>query len=256
MPFVTVNPKIKLIVRGVPGPPGDPTQPFKSVTFDTVNPDLPLNIAQMTWDEEEDTLQFRQNGTTLQIGQEVQWPVVNKTGDDIVNGTPVMAVGTTGATGRLNIAPMDGTDTTNTSFFGGLATEDIDNQANGKVSTFGKVRDIQTNGGQYGETWIDGDVIYISPTTIGALTNIEPTAEQVKIVCAFVINSHVSDGVLAVRVTPIDEHKIPADGNGVIFIANGTAPAGTPTLGGFLYVEGGALKYKGSSGTITTIAVA
>jgi hypothetical protein len=48
-----------------------------------------------------------------------------------------------------------------------------------------------------------------------------------------------------------------AGGKGVIAIANATTvPASTPTGGGVLYVEGGALKYKGSSGTITTLGVA
>jgi len=42
---------------------------------------------------------------------------------------------------------------------------------------------------------------------------------------------------------------------GTIFIGNQSAP-GTPTGGGYLYVESGALKYKGSSGTVTTIAAA
>ncbi len=40
-----------------------------------------------------------------------------------------------------------------------------------------------------------------------------------------------------------------------IQIANGTAPTANVT-GGQLYVESGALKYRGSSGTITTIAAA
>jgi hypothetical protein len=41
------------------------------------------------------------------------------------------------------------------------------------------------------------------------------------------------------------------------FIANTTgAPAGTPSGGGYLYVESGALKYKGSSGTVTGLAPA
>jgi hypothetical protein len=44
-------------------------------------------------------------------------------------------------------------------------------------------------------------------------------------------------------------------GAGVVGIANaGTVPASNPTAGGILYVEGGALKYRGSSGTVTTIA--
>lgn len=44
-------------------------------------------------------------------------------------------------------------------------------------------------------------------------------------------------------------------GDKVQLIANcSSAPASTPTGGGFFYVENGALKYKGSSGTVTTIA--
>jgi len=45
------------------------------------------------------------------------------------------------------------------------------------------------------------------------------------------------------------------DGVDVIGIGNcSTAPTANPTLGGVLYVDAGALKYRGSSGTITTIA--
>jgi hypothetical protein len=40
----------------------------------------------------------------------------------------------------------------------------------------------------------------------------------------------------------------------VIGIADGTAPSTSPAGMGQLYVEAGALKYRGSSGTITTIA--
>jgi hypothetical protein len=40
----------------------------------------------------------------------------------------------------------------------------------------------------------------------------------------------------------------------VLGIANGTAPSSSPAGMGQLYVESGALKYRGSSGTVTTIA--
>jgi len=42
----------------------------------------------------------------------------------------------------------------------------------------------------------------------------------------------------------------------VIGMANATAPTTSPSGMGQLYVEGGALKYRGSSGTVTTIAAA
>jgi hypothetical protein len=46
-------------------------------------------------------------------------------------------------------------------------------------------------------------------------------------------------------------------GQGVIAIANASvAPSVSPAGGGILYVEGGALKYRGSNGTVTVIAPA
>jgi hypothetical protein len=47
------------------------------------------------------------------------------------------------------------------------------------------------------------------------------------------------------------------DGVKVMFIANATTvPTTDPTGGGILYVESGALKFRGSGGTVTTIAPA
>lgn len=46
-------------------------------------------------------------------------------------------------------------------------------------------------------------------------------------------------------------------GKGVTFIANATTvPSANPTGGGIAYVEAGALKYRGSAGTVTTLAPA
>lgn len=44
--------------------------------------------------------------------------------------------------------------------------------------------------------------------------------------------------------------------SGTVFIGNTTGTPATPTDGGVLYVEAGALKFIGSSGTVTTIASA
>ena len=51
--------------------------------------------------------------------------------------------------------------------------------------------------------------------------------------------------------------RIDPAGKGVIAIANAVAaPSVSPTGGGILYVENGALKYRGTNGTVTTIAPA
>ena len=48
-----------------------------------------------------------------------------------------------------------------------------------------------------------------------------------------------------------------ASSQGVVFIANATTvPTGNPSGGGVLYVEAGALKYRGTSGTVTTVGPA
>ncbi len=49
----------------------------------------------------------------------------------------------------------------------------------------------------------------------------------------------------------------PADGGGVIAIKNsGAVPTTNPVDGGIVYMEAGALKFRGSSGTVTTLGIA
>ena len=58
-----------------------------------------------------------------------------------------------------------------------------------------------------------------------------------------------SSGNLLLKTTSIGTSAV-----GVIGLGNATAPTTSPAGMGQLYVEGGALKYRGSSGTVTTIA--
>ena len=58
-----------------------------------------------------------------------------------------------------------------------------------------------------------------------------------------------ASGNLLLKTTSIGTSAV-----GVIGLGNATAPTTSPAGMGQLYVEGGALKYRGSSGTVTTIA--
>jgi hypothetical protein len=60
-----------------------------------------------------------------------------------------------------------------------------------------------------------------------------------------------ASGNLLLKTTSIGTSAV-----GVIGLGNATAPTTSPAGMGQLYVEGGALKYRGSSGTVTTIAAA
>jgi thiamine phosphate synthase YjbQ (UPF0047 family) len=154
----------------------------------------------VSWNADEETLDLIQNGATLQLGQEVQWHCRNNTASTIANGTPVMATGTLGASGRITIAPMGSTTQSNAMYFIGIATEDIAAGTDGKVTHFGKVRGVNTSG------FAEGAVLYLDPTTDGALTATEPTSGM-HIAAAFVVNSHAVNGTLAVRVNVTDENE-------------------------------------------------
>lgn len=66
--------------------------------------------------------------------------------------------------------------------------------------------------------------------------------------------SPASNGSIRHIVNSSDWFTVNADGT--LKIHNTSAPGGTPSGGGYLYTESGALKYKGSSGTVTSIAPA
>ena len=177
----------------------------KSVIFDKTA-DISVAQGEMAWNADEETVDIGLNGAVLQTGQEVHVHVRNNSGEEIANGKPVMATGTLGQSGRITIGLMDGTDTANGKLFGGITTEAISDDTDGKVTHVGKIRGIQTNGANYGEEWEDADLLWVSPTVVGALTNIPPSAPNIGLVCAIVISSHATQGTIFIRVNSIDRN--------------------------------------------------
>jgi hypothetical protein len=153
-----------------------------------------------SWNTDESTVDLILGNSTLPIGQAVQYSVENGSGGTIDNGTVVMAAGFPGASGKIKAALMDGTDPLNNRYCLGVAAESFIDGANGKVTRFGKVRDIDTH------LWSPGTVLWVSSTSAGALTSTEPTAPAIGMPIAFVIVQDETKGVIFVRVTPIDEH--------------------------------------------------
>jgi hypothetical protein len=75
----------------------------------------------------------------------------------------------------------------------------------------------------------------------------------------WIVNKYTSAGAITTQITGnvgLGTSDFASGVASVLAMANSTAPSGTPTGGGVLYVESGALKYKGTSGTITTLGVA
>ena len=80
----------------------------------------------------------------------------------------------------------------------GVTTHDVPDGTDGYVTEFGLVRSVDTRGGA--EDWEDGDILYVSGTTAGAMTKVTPLAPIPKIMIAAVTNA-ATNGNIFVRPT-------------------------------------------------------
>lgn len=169
------------------------------VPFTTTNGE-PQNLGELTWFQDEETLSLRLKGDTLlEIGEKTLYHVENNTGTTIAKGAPVMYSGTVGNSGKLRVKPWDGTDP---KAFMGIATMAITGaEGTGYVTHFGKIKGIQTNGGNYGQSWASGNIIY-AVTGSANLTNVAPTAGGY-VVVAVVVSASANNGTLFVRPTQV-----------------------------------------------------
>lgn len=178
------------------------------------------NSGQMIWNDQDGTIDLLMKGgnVTLQVGQEQLVRVVNKTSPLItLLESNYQAVRITGAQGqRLKVDLAQATSDTLSAETIGLVTETILGNQEGFVTTSGLVRKINTTGSLQGETWLDGDILYLSPTTAGHITNIKPVAPQHMIVIGYVVSAHITQGSIFVKVNngyEIDElHNVKISG--------------------------------------------
>lgn len=175
-----------------------------AIGLDTTNITPPTIVGQMKWNEDEGTVDLAVYGAVLQLGQGFVVKVRNNTGSTITNGTVVMATGSVGNSGRITVAPHNGTVANATSILG-ITTHDITNGSDGIVTILGKVEGINTTGSTVGETWVDGTKLYVKPDDGGRLTSMEPSDSETKMSVAYVVNAH-TNGTLYVRVLGFDEN--------------------------------------------------
>lgn len=171
---------------------------INSLAFDTTPTGAIATQGEVMWNADEETLDIQLNSFAQHVGEHVLYHVKNSTGSTIAKGVPVMFAGTNGASGKLLVQPWNGTGPS--TYFMGLLAEQLLDTEEGFVVAFGKLRGIQTNGGNYGETWADGEIIYVGTTT-GSLTKTQPAAPNPHIQVCAVINAHASNGTLFIRPT-------------------------------------------------------
>jgi hypothetical protein len=175
-----------------------------NLEFDTTPTNIPTAAGSMVWNDTDGTLDLKLKGgnVTLQVGQEQVVRAVNKTATNItLLQANYQAVRVTGAQGqRLKVDLALATNDLLSAETIGLVTETIANNQEGFITTSGLVRGINTTGSLQGQTWIDGDILYLSPTTAGNLTNIKPVAPNHLIIIGYVVHAHITQGTIFVKV--------------------------------------------------------
>lgn len=157
---------------------------------------------RMQWNDEAGTLDIGLNDdVTLQIGQEIVYSCKNTSGVTIANGSPVVATGTVGASGKLTVAPAISDGTYDQKFYIGVATQDILHNDFGFVTQFGLVRGIDTS------AYVDGDLLYVSDTVAGAWVSSEPAAPNWRQAQAIVVHAG-SGGSGSIFSRARAEHKL------------------------------------------------
>ena len=119
------------------------------------------------------------NNITQQVGEELY--VYGKASAAITD-SPLQIVyqtGTVGASGTITFGPTVAS-ITNGDLIIGVATEPLAHNEFGRITSYGIVHGITTDGSAFGETWADGDAIWYNPVT-GNPTNVKPVAPNIKV---------------------------------------------------------------------------
>lgn len=162
-----------------------------SIQFDTNHVATPVE-GLLSWNSTDGTLDLGLIGSSvnLQIGQETVVRVKNDEGAIINNGDVVYL---SGAAGDNPLVKLADADTVVANAVLGLATEQIAINGHGYITTFGRVRDLNTN------SFNAGDVLYLSQTA-GQLTTTPPASPAKVVKMGTVLRKNINNGVVLVSV--------------------------------------------------------
>ena len=142
----------------------DRQQPSRKIQLDGTI----LNPGDVSYNTTLEVLEVKGLETTLQVGQEMHIPVINKTGGTLVEGDVVHVNGYDATADRLTITKSISNSLVNSDVDGICTTKMVDNEE-GKITNFGRVNNLDTS------SFVAGDVIYLSNSVAGGFTKTKPT---------------------------------------------------------------------------------
>jgi len=155
---------------------------------------------KLYWNSDDGTLNLGMPGgvVNLQIGQESLLRSRNASGGDMTNGQIIYVSGESGNKPTIELARADTKATANGTI--GMLTEDIDDNSNGYVNTFGLVRGIKTDEDADAAALTEGDEIFLSDTVAGGFTKTIPLAPCHAVKIGYVLRAHATEGMVLVTI--------------------------------------------------------
>ena len=193
-PFESSNIGTEITAGDWEGPVGVAQQ---YVDFIPQDPPPSYSEARVFYDDVKHNFVFINDRTEprMDLGRELWTRAVNKTGSGTTNGK---AIYQNGSTGDLPNAELAKADTETTSAMLGIFTEDVTVDDNGEVTSFGLINDLDTS------SWTAGDVLFLSGSTAGELTNVAPVVPNFIVRVGTVIKSHATLGIIWINIGHIE----------------------------------------------------
>ena len=157
----------------------------------------PLVQGRLFYDDVQDALAYYNDlsSSPIEIGREVSLHVRNLSGSGISRGQVVRIVGNDGSGfPTIELAMADATSTVNAT---GLASTDIPNGSTGDIIVVGTITNFDTS------AFSDGDVVYLSATVPGGLTNVRPPTPNITLELGIITDADATQGKILVHfITP------------------------------------------------------
>lgn len=170
-----------------------------------VTPNGTLAVGMTEWNDTIGVSQTLLKGgsITLKNGVDLVARVVNKVSPNTtLTKAAYQIVKISGAQGqRLAVDLAQANNDNNSADTLGVVIETIAPNQEGFIMTVGQLEGINTTGSLQSETWTDGNVLYLSPTVAGRITNVKPTGATGHIVIiGYVEYAHANNGKIYVKI--------------------------------------------------------
>lgn len=160
--------------------------------FDT-SPASTVAQAVMVWDSTESAPAVGLNSNVsglLGVDQHVQ--IYNQTGSAFSKGQVVRQSGSSGTKLKVDLALANNDPSSSTTI--GLTAESISNNSSGFIITSGLISGINTN------SFNEGDVLWLSDSTAGAITNVRPTQPNHGVRIGYCIKKSAGNGIIYIDI--------------------------------------------------------